>query len=267
MTNGASKMKHCLQLLVIASALTATCAAQEAMARRPGGANASFAVREFKGSNGHMLSYSLFVPTPAESDKSQKPPLVLCLHGAGGNTAAANILAGAEMQKKHPCVVMAPACDNRETRWVEAPFGRGRNARAVLPELLEALDSVVKEKSVDPNRIYVTGQSMGGIGTWGLIAKHPERFAAAVPVCGIWSPEDAAKMNGVAIWAFHGDMDPTVPVTGSRIMIEALKKADVKPEAKYTELAGVGHGSWGPAYAKPELWEWLFAQRKAAAAN
>jgi predicted peptidase len=246
-------------------ALTMAATGQDKAERRSGGANASFAVRDFKGSNGHTLRFSLFVPAIKSSDKSAKLPVVLCLHGAGGNTAAANILAGAEMQKKYPCVVMAPGCDNRETRWVEAPFGRGRNARAVLPELLEALDSVVKETSADPARIYVTGQSMGGIGTWGLIAKHPERFAAAVPICGIWSPEDAAKMNGVAIWVFHGDQDPTVPVSGSRDMIAALKKAGVTPEAKYSELAGVAHGSWGPAYAKPELWEWLFAQRRTTA--
>jgi predicted peptidase len=234
---------------------------QDKTERRPGGANTSFAVREFKGSNGQTLRYSLFVPTPAESDKSKKPPLVLCLHGAGGNTAAANILADAEMQKKHPCVVMAPACDIKGNRWVDSTFRQGKN-RSVAPELIEALDAVVKEQNVDPARVYLTGQSMGGVGTWGLIAKHADRFAAAVPVCGIWPPEDAAKMNGVAIWAFHGDKDPTVPVSGSRDMIAALKKAEVSPEPKYSELPGVGHGSWGPAYAKPELWDWLFAQRR-----
>ena len=69
-------------------------------------------------------------------------------------------------------------------------------------------------------------------------------------------------MNGVAIWAFHGDMDTTVPVKGSRDMIAALNKAGITPEPRYSELAGVGHGSWGPAYATPELWDWLFAQSK-----
>jgi len=94
------------------------------------------------------------------------------------------------------------------------------------------------------------------------LAKHADRFTAAVPVYGIWPPEDAAKMNGVAIWAFHGDMDPTVPVSRSRDMIAALEKAGIAPEPKYSELPGVGHGSWGPAYAKPELWDWLCSQRR-----
>jgi predicted peptidase len=256
-----------VKLISISALALATIAAaaigQENVKRRPGGANASFEMREFKGTNGHTIRFSLFVPK--QGGEKSELPLVLCLHGAGGNTAAANILAGADMQKKSPCVVMAPACDNRDTRWVEAPFGRGQNARAVMPELLEALDSVVKEAPVDLSRIYVTGQSMGGIGTWGLLAKHADRFAAAVPVCGIWQPGDASKMNGVAIWAFHGDQDPTVPVAGSRDMIAALKKAGVSPEPRYSELAGVGHGSWELAYAEPKLWEWLFLQRRAAA--
>jgi predicted peptidase len=246
-----------IQLLAV-MALAVTASSQDKANRRPGGANASFDVREFKGSNGHTIRFSLFVPPGEEANR----PLVLCLHGAGGNTAAANILASNEMQSKHPCVVMAPACDNRETRWVEAPLGRGQNARAVVSELMEALESVVKEHSVDRGRLYLTGQSMGGIGTWGILAKHADRFAAAVPVCGIWSPEDAAKMNGVAIWAFHGDMDRTVPVRGSRDMIEALKKAEVNPKPRYSELAGVGHGSWVPAYATTEMWDWLFAQKR-----
>ncbi len=225
---------------------------------RPGGANAAFTVREFKGSNGHTLRYSLFIP----ANKPETPlPIVLCLHGSGGNTAAANVLAAPDMQLKHPCIVMAPACDGKSTRWVESGF-RSSDARPVMPELMEALDSVVAEAKADSTRVYITGQSMGGIGSWGIIASHADKFAAAVPVCGIWEAADAPKMNGVAIWAFHGADDPTVPVSGSRDMIAALKKAEVKPEPKYTELPGVGHGSWDPAYQTTELWEWLFAQKK-----
>ncbi len=224
---------------------------------RPGGANLAFQVREFTATNGETLRYSLFIPL----ERSDTPlPLVLCLHGTGGNTDAANLLASAERQKQHPCLIMAPACDGKSARWAKSEF-RGGEGHVVMPELIETLDAVITETKADRSRIYVTGQSMGGVGTWGVIAGYPQKFAAAIPVCGIWQTEDAGKMDGVAIWAFHGDQDDAVPVTGSRDMIAALKKAGVKPEPKYTEFPGVGHGSWGPAYEKPELWEWLFAQR------
>lgn len=227
---------------------------------RPGGANAAFQTREFKGTNGETLRHSLFVP----AQKSDAPlPLVLCLHGSGGNTAAANVLAAPEMQARYPCIVIAPACEGKSTRWVEGGFRiKDKTVRAVMPELMEMLDAVIVEFKADPARIYVTGQSLGGVGSWGLIASHAEKFAAAVPVCGIWEPADAAKMNGVAIWAFHGADDPTVPVSGSRDMIAALKKAEITPEPKYTEFPGVGHGSWERTYETAEMWEWLFAQRK-----
>jgi len=226
---------------------------------RPGGANAAFDLREHKATNGQALRYSLFVP----KDKPSALPLVLCLHGAGGGTDAANVLAAPAMQQQHPCIVVAPACDGRSSRWAASEFRAGKEARVVMPELMEMLDAVITEFKADPARTYVTGQSMGGMGTWGVIANHPTKFAAAVPVCGLWQPVDAVKMNGVAIWAFHGADDPTVPVSGSRDMIAALKKAAVIPEPKYTEFPGVGHGSWGLTYEKAEMWEWLFAQRKA----
>lgn len=228
---------------------------------RPGGANVAFQVAEHRGSNGQTLRFSLFVPT---EPRDERLPLVLCLHGAGGNTAAANVLAAPEMQRKHPCLVMAPACDGKATRWVKHEFRGGDDVRAVMPELIEALDDVIVKHKVDPARVYITGQSMGGVGTWGLIANHPQKFAAAIPVCGIWPPQDAKKLDGVAIWAFHGADDKSVPVSGSRDMVAALKAANVKPEPQYTEFPGVGHSSWGPAYAKSELWDWLFRQRRAS---
>jgi predicted peptidase len=142
---------------------------------------------------------------------------------------------------------------------VDSPL-RNREGRAVLPELMGALDALLRELPIDPDRVYLTGQSMGGFGTWGAIAAHPARFAAAVPVCGGWPPEDAPKMKRVPVWAFHGEQDKTVPVEGSRRIIAALKAAGVEP--RYTELPGVGHGSWDPAYATAELWDWMFAQKK-----
>jgi len=225
---------------------------------RPGSVNTAFEVREFKGTNGQTIRYSLFVP----KEKAESLPLVLCLHGAGGNTDAANLLAASEMQAKHPCIILAPACDGKETRWAKSEFRGGMEMRSVMPEMMQALAAVITETKADTKRIYLTGQSMGGMGTWGVIAAYADQFAAAVPVCGIWQTADAAKMNGVAIWAFHGDQDGAVPVSGTRDMIAALKAAGVKPEPKYTEFPGVGHGSAGPAYEKAELWDWLFAQKR-----
>ena len=225
---------------------------------RPGGANAAFVVKELQASNGQILRYSLFVP----AEVAAPLPLVLCLHGAGGNTDAANLLASPAMQAKHPCIVMAPACDGKFSRWALSKFRGAKDGRSVMPELMEALNAVVAETRADHRRIYVTGQSMGGVGTWGIVAAHPDCFAAAVPVCGIWQTEDASKMNGVPIWAFHGDQDEAVPVSGSRDMIRALKAAGVTPEPKYTEFSGVGHGSWGPAYEMSALWDWMFAQKR-----
>jgi predicted peptidase len=225
---------------------------------RPGGVPASFHVRTFE-REGRKIAYGLFIPP--DPKPGEKLPLVLCLHGAGGNTTAAKELASAERQAKYRCIIMAPGCDPRTSRWVAMPF-RPVEQRSVMPELLGALEAVMRELPVDPDRVYVTGQSMGGVGTWGLIAAEPNRFAAAVPVCGAWQPEDAKKMARVLVWAFHGEKDPTVPVEGSRRMIAALKAAGATP--RYTEYPGVGHNSWTAAYATDELWDWMFAQKRAA---
>jgi len=227
--------------------------------RKPGGATAAFEVRQFKAENGRALEYSLFVPPKIEP--GAKLPLVLCLHGAGGGTDAARVLATPARQAVHPCFVMAPTVGERGNRWVDSAFREGKG-RSVLPELMGALDAALRELPVDPDRVYLTGQSMGGVGTWGAIAAHPERFAAAVPVCGMWPPEDADKMKRVPVWAFHGDKDNAVPVEGSRKMIAALKAAGASP--RYTEFPGVGHGSWEPAYATDAMWDWMFQQRRSA---
>lgn len=240
-----------LALLMVASVF-----AQE---RLPGNAPATFTVHSFKAANGQTLRYSLFVPKDLPQDA--RLPLVVCLHGSGGGTHAATVLSSPEQQKKRPCFLLAPACDGKAARWVKAEF-RGGKGRAVEPELMEALDEVIRKHAIDPSRIYLTGQSMGGVGTWGLIATHPQRFAAAVPVCGLWDPADAKKMMEVPIWAFHGAKDNAVPVSGSRDMVEALRKAGAKP--KYTEYPNMGHGVWGDAYADEALWEWVFAQQRPA---
>ena len=129
-----------------------------------------------------------------------------------------------------------------------------QNMALVLP----LLDSVLEEfeGKVDLDRIYVVGFSMGGYGTWDLIVRHPGRFAAAVPVCGAGDPSKAEGIKDLPVWAFHGDKDGAVPVSGSREMVAALKKAGGEP--KFTEFPGVGHNAWTPAWRNPELVAWLF---------
>jgi predicted peptidase len=126
--------------------------------------------------------------------------------------------------------------------------------------LLELIPALRKEYGIDPKRIYVTGLSMGGFGTWDLIARKPDWFAAAAPVCGGADEATAATISKIPVWAFHGDQDGAVKPSRSRNMVEALKKAGGEP--KYTEYKGVGHDSWNPAYKDPELMKWLFRQKR-----
>ena len=113
---------------------------------------------------------------------------------------------------------------------------------------------------IDPTRIYVTGLSMGGMGTWSLAMAMPDKWAAIAPICGRGDTKTADKIKDLPTWAFHGDADPAVNVSGSRDMIAAIKKAGGQP--KYTEYPGVGHNSWDQAYATDELYTWLLEQKK-----
>jgi predicted esterase len=153
-----------------------------------------------------------------------------------------------------------------EYRWVnvdwspKVPDAMPAEPSAAMRLVLDALAATQKAYHIDPARIYVTGLSMGGYGTWDIIARKPNLFAAAVPVCGGGDPATAPKIARVAVWAFHGGNDGVVPTVRSRLMIDALKAAGAAP--RYTEYPGVGHDSWNKAYADPELVEWLFAQHR-----
>jgi predicted peptidase len=126
----------------------------------------------------------------------------------------------------------------------------GRRALAILGE-------VRSEYRVDPRRIHLTGISMGGYGVWSLAIAHPDYWASIVPICGGGDPAKVAPITHIPCWAFHGDADEVVPVGRTRAMIEALRKAGGRP--RYTEFRNVGHNSWAPAYAMPELYEWWLA--------
>lgn len=228
-----------------------------------------FARDEFR-SGERTLRYRLLSAAPLPG--GGKPPLVLFLHGAGerGDDNAAQLKHGARefqrRQGKHPCTVLVPQCPPGR-RWVEVDWGGQAGAGTFPTEpseslglALEVVDGLIAGGRVDPDRVSVTGLSMGGYGTWCAAGLPGRRFAAAAPICGGGDPQWAARYVGLPLWAFHGDEDLAVPVGRSREMIEAIRSAGGEP--KYTEYPGVAHDSWTRTYADDAFHEWLFAQRR-----
>jgi predicted peptidase len=219
-----------------------------------------------------VFKYRLLKPEKIEDGK--KYPLVLYLHGAAyrGNDNLSQLsyvpalMISPEVREKYPCFLIAPQC-RADKRWVEVSWGENDSSPMKEPSdqmqvVIQILDRVIKENPVDLDRVYLTGYSMGGYGTWDLAMRMPERFAAVVPICGGGDEQNASKLVGVPLWAFHGDKDATVPVERSRKMIAAIEKAGGHP--KYSELKDVAHGSWHAAYEDPnEVIPWMFSQRRA----
>jgi predicted peptidase len=207
---------------------------------------------------------------PEKIEPGKKYPLILFLHGAGERGDNPEVvkkhffpsIASDEFQQKFPCFVVAPQC--RENHWWTARRRGGSEGRDELGDMeqmaLQCVADVEKEFPVDKNRLYLTGLSMGGYGSWDLAVRQPDRWAAVVPICGGGNPEQAEKLVHVPIWAVHGDADPAVPVEESRKMIAAIKAAGGHP--KYTEYPGVAHDSWTQAYADTNgVIPWMFEQR------
>jgi predicted peptidase len=221
------------------------------------------------------MPYRLFRP-----EANGKLPLVVYLCGSGGlgddnlkqlglgNIFGTRVWLLPENQKRFPCYVVAPQTDRG---WAKYDLSQQSEGPAkVLPGLgdgsrlaLEIIDKLCHEfsQSIDERRIYVTGQSMGGAGTWNIMTGRPKFFAAAAPCCGSTSTEDGTGSIDTPLWAFHGGSDQTVPVSVSRDRIAARRKAGGHP--LYTEYAGVDHNVWEWAYTEPELVKWVFAQRRA----
>lgn len=226
--------------------------------------------RTYQDAQGKKLLYRLWVP--GGYDPGKKYPLILFLHGAGERgednqkqLAHPDVLhwVRAKYAKEHPSFLVAPQCP-AESKWVEVNWWQVPHhqtpAQPAEPMRLtmELLDALQKEFSIDPDRIYVTGLSMGGYGTFDLLARRPKYFAAAVPLCGGADDNRAKDFAHVPIWIFHGAQDKAVPVVRSRSVVEALRKAGGQP--RYTEYPDEGHGIWKRVYADPELAQWLFAQ-------
>lgn len=199
--------------------------------------------------------YLAQTPKTYDADKTKKWPLLLFLHGSGerGDDLSKvavhgplrRIREGAEL----PFVVVAPQCPAGE-RW--------------LPARVNALvDELAVKYRIDAQRIYVTGLSMGGHGTWAYALEFPERIAAIAPICGSGDTADAARLVNMPIWNFHGAKDTAVPIQLSDAMIAAVKKAGAK-EVNYTIYPDAGHDSWTETYANPKLYQWLLLHKRAA---
>jgi len=196
--------------------------------------------------------YLVSLPDGYDAQPGKRWPLILFLHGSGerGDSlvdVSVNGLPKLIAQgRKFPAIVVSPQCP--EHRWWEKP------------DLSQLLDNVSAKYRVDPDRICVTGLSMGGFGTWALALAEPDRFAAIAPVCGGGDPLDAARLRKVPIWAFHGGKDETVPNQLSFAMVKAVRA--VGGHAHLTIFPNDGHDSWDDAYKTEALYTWLLAQRR-----
>ena len=169
-----------------------------------------------------------------------------------------------ERRKAFPCFLIAPQCPDGK-KWCEVDWSAAHHETPEKPSealrlTMEVIAALQKEFPIDGKRLYLTGLSMGGYGTWDALARYPDTFAAGVPICGGGDEGTATKIAKLPIWVFHGDKDNAVKVERSRNMVAALKKAGGEP--KYTEYSGEGHASWVPAYRDEELYKWLFAQKR-----
>jgi MYXO-CTERM domain-containing protein len=235
------------------------------------GALAQSATDPYLGFEGHIfdagdikLPYRLAPPAPY--DAAKKYPLVIFLHGSGesGTDNKAQIsknigvpTGGSVFQGKptYANFFVAPQAPvGSRDGWMGVP------GQAVL-KLIAALEQ--QYVSIDTDRLYITGLSMGGYGTWALIEDHPKMFACAVPMSAGGDVTKAAAIAPMPIWDFHGTVDQSVPVQESRDMIAALQAAGGTP--KYTEYPNGGHAIWDQAYNEPELLPWMFGQRLAPA--
>lgn len=201
------------------------------------------------------LNYLLYLPADYEVG-NKNYPLILFLHGAGerGDDLELVKIHGipkiVEQQKDFPFIAISPQCP--ADRWWVDPW--------LLEALNGLLDEIVQNYRVDTNRIYLTGLSMGGFGTWALAIAHPERFAAIAPICGGGMPWMAYRIKDVPVWAFHGAQDPVVPLQRTEEMVDALKRLNAP--VKLTVYPDAGHDSWSQTYSNPELYQWFLAHPK-----
>jgi len=198
-----------------------------------------------------VTSYLLF--TPKDYDASRKYPLVLALHGASKRSQGANAASSDDVQKICDCFVLMPMAPPYRA-WADA-----EGSVEALAMAMDMLEGVRQTYSIDETRIYVTGHSMGAVGTFAALAHYSEAFAAGVAVNGYWFPADAAKFRDQKLWVFHGNKDQIFPIADTFALVRQIGMEGGNP--KFTVMNGVGHNSW-PTYRDPALWRWLTTQRR-----
>ena len=198
------------------------------------------------------LDYLLFLPQDYGKEPDKKWPLMLFLHGAGERGSDVNKVKIhgppkiVETRKDFPFIVASPQCP--ENKWWEPQ------------EVIALLDEVQAKYKVDPDRVYLTGLSMGGYGTWETATQYPERFAAIVPICGGGRPYTARRLKDLPTWVFHGEKDDVVPIKRSEEMVDALKRAG--GDVKFTRYPDARHDSWTATYNNQELYDWLLKHKR-----
>jgi len=202
------------------------------------------------------LPYLLYLPEDYAGG-GEDWPLILFLHGAGerGDDLEKDKKHGppkliAKAGRRFPFVIASPQCP-------QAGWWSSDVQVAALDALLSDL---VSRYRIDEKRVYLTGLSMGGFGTWRLASLYPERFAAIAPICGGGEPEMAERIGKLPTWVFHGAKDGTVPVGKSEVMVEALRKAG--NEVRFTVYPEAGHDSWTETYDNPDLYDWFLQHRR-----
>ena len=235
-----------------------------------------FEVFTFINEKSDTLLYRML--NPLQSEAGKKYPLVLFLHGAGerGNDNAKQLTHGASLflnelnRKQFPAYVVFPQCPeedywasvkiDRSSQPLHLTFDYSRPITQSLSLVVDLVKQLKQDKNIDEKRIYVVGLSMGGMGTFEIIHRQPDLFAAAVPICG--GGDDKMFSNKAArtpMWVFHGTEDNVISVQHSRTMVKRIKR--INKGLRYTEYPGANHNSWDRAFAEPELLPWLFSYK------
>lgn len=233
--------------------------------------------KEYTHNNGKVLPYRILYPE--NYDKSKKYPLVLFLHGAGerGKDNEKQLVHGSKLflrddiRKNFPAIVVFPQCPD-ESFWGSVKVDRSKspvvlefNYDNAITWPLAAVQNLLKHlasgEAVEKKRIYITGLSMGGMGTFEMVYRFPKTFAAALPICGggdVLRYDERVKKT--SFWVFHGEVDDAVHVNESRAMVDKLRS--LKADVVYTEYPGVNHNSWDNAFAEPTFISWTFSHKR-----